>query len=393
MHGDLRHEEHIILTSKDYEEFLDRYPVVATHLSAMLITRTPLFIGYSLSDPDFNNIRMVVRSRLGRFERMAYIIQFDQTQETLDAALTDHLHVISLSTAEGRTRDELLAEFFVDALRTLDAKSGASLRKSRPDAFEPIGTAVIKNTAGQSKDISPILSSTSRACFVMMPFGEIYDRVYRTLIVPAAEESGLVVIRADEMTTPGLVIEQIRVAIQQTRVCIADVSERNPNVLWELGYAQALNKPTILLASDVTSLPFDIAAMRVLRYGSEPEQRIPALRLAIQHLLSRDLLQEAERLLASGMFRASIAVSSVILEHALRGLMLKHGLNPRPRMAPLQILTLLRAQEILDEQTSRRLRDAIDIRNAAIHRLDEPTAEDAHKVFSVAQIIEALGRD
>ena len=64
MHGDLRHEEHIIITQKDYEHFMDRYPVVATHLSAMLITRTPLFIGYSLSDPDFENVRRVVRSRL-----------------------------------------------------------------------------------------------------------------------------------------------------------------------------------------------------------------------------------------------------------------------------------------------------------------------------------------
>ncbi len=63
MHGDLRHEEHIVITQNDYDGFLTRYPVVATHLSAMLITRTPLFIGYSLSDPDFNSIRRVVKDR------------------------------------------------------------------------------------------------------------------------------------------------------------------------------------------------------------------------------------------------------------------------------------------------------------------------------------------
>ena len=53
MHGDLRHEEHIVVTKNDYDTFMERYPVVATHLSAMLITRTPLFLGYSLSDPGF----------------------------------------------------------------------------------------------------------------------------------------------------------------------------------------------------------------------------------------------------------------------------------------------------------------------------------------------------
>jgi len=58
MHGDLRHEEHIIVTQEDYDSYLTDYPVIATHLSAMLITRTALFIGYSLSDPDFNNVKL-----------------------------------------------------------------------------------------------------------------------------------------------------------------------------------------------------------------------------------------------------------------------------------------------------------------------------------------------
>ncbi|NQE54352.1 hypothetical protein C5S29_12230 [ANME-1 cluster archaeon GoMg3.2] len=79
MHGDLRHEEHIIVTEEDFNRYLEDYPVIATHLSAMLITRTGLFIGYGLSDPNFQHIKEVVRSRLGKFERMAYIVQFDAT--------------------------------------------------------------------------------------------------------------------------------------------------------------------------------------------------------------------------------------------------------------------------------------------------------------------------
>jgi hypothetical protein len=78
MHGDLKHQEHLILTQADYEGFIENYPIIATHLSAMLITRTPIFIGYSLNDPDFNSIREIIRSRLGKFEPMSYIIQFYQ---------------------------------------------------------------------------------------------------------------------------------------------------------------------------------------------------------------------------------------------------------------------------------------------------------------------------
>ena len=93
MHGDLRHEEHIVITQSDYDSFFTRYPVVATHLSAMLITRTPLFIGYSLSDPDFNSIRRVVRDRLGPFERMAYVVQFDVADQAIEDGFKEKLHI------------------------------------------------------------------------------------------------------------------------------------------------------------------------------------------------------------------------------------------------------------------------------------------------------------
>src|ERR1022692_2568922 len=132
MHGDLRHEEHIIATQNDYDGFLSKYPVVATHLSAMLITRTPLFIGYSLSDPDFNKIREVVKSRLGDFERMSYVVQFDVSPEEIEASLTDRIHIISLSTGTA-SRDSVLATCFDEILAQLDTHSGVSLRTSRPD--------------------------------------------------------------------------------------------------------------------------------------------------------------------------------------------------------------------------------------------------------------------
>jgi hypothetical protein len=94
MHGDLRHEEHIVVTKDDYDSFMAHYPVVATHLSAMLITLTPLFLGYSLSDPDFDNTRKIVRSRLGVFERMSYVVQFDVDPDGVEEALCAKLHII-----------------------------------------------------------------------------------------------------------------------------------------------------------------------------------------------------------------------------------------------------------------------------------------------------------
>jgi len=55
--------------------------------------------------------------------------------------------------------------------------------------------------------------------------------------------------------------------IAESEFVIADITSANPNVYYEVGYAHAINKPTILLANkDVAKLPFDVSGFRVLFY-------------------------------------------------------------------------------------------------------------------------------
>jgi nucleoside 2-deoxyribosyltransferase len=57
--------------------------------------------------------------------------------------------------------------------------------------------------------------------------------------------------------------------MKESTLCIVDISGNNPNVLWELGYAMALEKPIIMLAQDVESAPFDVSAYRTLQYDRD----------------------------------------------------------------------------------------------------------------------------
>lgn len=108
--------------------------------------------------------------------------------------------------------------------------------------------------------------------FVVMPFSEPFDSLYRDVIKPVAERKELdfKVDRVDEIYGPGVVLDDIRRQINEAHVVVADVSVPNPNVFYELGYAHALNKPAVLLArrsrDEVTTLPFDIRAYRVVFY-------------------------------------------------------------------------------------------------------------------------------
>ena len=58
----------------------------------------------------------------------------------------------------------------------------------------------------------------------------------------------------------GSVVDEIQRLIRQSVAVIVDLSEAKPNVLYEAGYAHALNKPCIHICSTSTEkLPFDVS--------------------------------------------------------------------------------------------------------------------------------------
>jgi hypothetical protein len=354
------------------------YPVVATHLSAMLITRTPLYIGYSLSDPDFLHIQDVVRSRLGQFERMSYVLAFGASDQARQEAFARRVHLITLPSDD---RASAIAELFESVQQHLDAMAGTSLRASRPDVFEPIEPEMMQQAVVLGGNAG-VLDTTSRLCFVLMPFGEKFDVVYRTLIAPSVEDSGLSVMRADEMTTPGFIIEQIRSAIQQSRLCIADVTGANPNVLYELGFAQASGKPVVMIAESAESAPFDIAAQRIFVYGAPPSDSRSGLEGAIRTVLSEERLTESRALFKSKQYRGAIAAAAVVLENELRGLLVG---RPVRGIELGQMLREAGRRRLVSPPMHSKLREVVEIRNQAVHHLAEPDRAAAATVIEVVR--------
>jgi hypothetical protein len=384
MHGDLRHEEHIIATQNDYNAFLSKYPVVATYLSAMLITRTPLFIGYSLTDPDFNKIREVVKSRLGDFERMSYVVQFDVPPEEIEASFKDRIHIISLTTGT-EARDSVLATFFDEILAQLDTSSGVSLRTSRPDVFEAVEPEQV-HRATTSREDAALIEATSRLCFVMMPFKGRFDEIYRNLVIPAVVRQGLSAMRADEMAGPGFIVEQIRAAIQQARLCIADVTGNNANVLYEIGLAHAMNKPLILLAERESEVPFDVAHERVIFYDKHLDQAEDALKRAISVALAGSLAR-ATQLFEIGMYPGAIAAAAVVMEQRLICLLQARQITGIDRMSIGQMLRIMKEHKLVSSPRLAKLLRVADLRNQSVHARSgpEPSQKDAQFVLEQVQ--------
>jgi hypothetical protein len=107
----------------------------------------------------------------------------------------------------------------------------------------------------------------SPKAFVVMQFAEPYDTFYKEVIQKQAEAAGFEVFPIDEKAGPGVIFQDIQREIEQAEVVIAEITPANPNVFYEVGYAHALGKPTILLAQRGAQLPFDIRSFRVVFYN------------------------------------------------------------------------------------------------------------------------------
>lgn len=102
----------------------------------------------------------------------------------------------------------------------------------------------------------------------MMSFASAFDDVYEAVkdSVAIVDES-MEVIRLDDIRAAGSITEDMVAGIRKSTLCLADVTDANPNVMWEVGFATALGKPVVVISQGGGKLPFDIQDIRTLKYS------------------------------------------------------------------------------------------------------------------------------
>jgi hypothetical protein len=114
----------------------------------------------------------------------------------------------------------------------------------------------------------PVDKSPRSHIFAAMPFAGRYDDVFFVAMSYAAEQIGSVCKRVDKVEFSGDIVVEIEKLIREARAVIIDLSESKPNVLYEAGYAHALNKPVVHICSTpLEDLPFDVAQWNTLPYA------------------------------------------------------------------------------------------------------------------------------
>lgn len=101
--------------------------------------------------------------------------------------------------------------------------------------------------------------------FLVIPFSKEFEDIHFSL-KQAVELTGHTLVRMDQLMATGPIVNQLQDEINKADLIIADVSNQNPNVMYEVGYAQSANIPVLLISQQGDLIPFDIASIQVLIY-------------------------------------------------------------------------------------------------------------------------------
>jgi hypothetical protein len=124
-------------------------------------------------------------------------------------------------------------------------------------------------------------------CFVIMPFSTDFDDVYASIkggVEDAIAKGPDRCARLDEMRPAGRITDRLLSQLQMADFCVADLTGNKPNVMWEVGYAMALGKPTVVVTQTLKELPFDLKDMQTLEYSRShlnTTLRVPLRRMVV----------------------------------------------------------------------------------------------------------------
>src|SRR5436190_14765616 len=115
-----------------------------------------------------------------------------------------------------------------------------------------------------------------KSCFVIGPIGEPgsairshADDFIKYIVDPTVNGLGFTATRADKMPDPGRITTQIIEQLNGADLVIADLTDGNPNVYYELSLRHGVGKPVIHMALDGTRIPFDVLDSRTIPFTLE----------------------------------------------------------------------------------------------------------------------------
>jgi uncharacterized protein YutE (UPF0331/DUF86 family) len=381
-HGDLHHPESLVVTEHDYDTFIEKNPILATYFGNLLITKTPLFIGYSLDDPDFRQIWQVIGERLGKMRRPAYVLTVGI--DALNEKKYERRGVKVVNLPGKINNYGTILETFFNNLR----------------AYWP--SNAIKESDITDEDTLSELSlpkeSANRLVYFSIPFNLL--SYYKSYVFPIVESFGFVPVSPENVILSGDNIRaKILALIDRSQIFIADMSNRVGQTEVGIALSRKPVPPTIMLIKEENyELPSGIADMSSVSrpadltsinddFLSEFENLFKSLTATLINQFDK----EPQRLLNKKEYRAAVISVVTLFETELNATTF-FAIIKKP-LTLQQMIKVAREKDLLDENDAKYITIGIAFRNRLIHTDYSITPRKARQIVdNIMRIINTIKR-
>lgn len=179
---------------------------------------------------------------------------FVEEQNLFDGVLYNHyganpevmvkeIERLLFDTSNSQNLDRLTLEI-VDHVSKIAAQLGREQLRTQSIPHDPGYVFIIMPMSRESPSLPDTLATIKRACRAVQMRGS----------------------RIDDKANTGQITENIHNNIRLAEYVVADLTDERPNVYYEVGYAQALGKPILLVAKAETNIHFDLQGCRIHKY-------------------------------------------------------------------------------------------------------------------------------
>lgn len=372
LHGDLHHPARLIATETDYDLFLNRYPLIATFLANLLITRTAVLIGYSLDDPDFRQLWQIVGERLGRSRRNAYVITVGAKQTDIARFERRGIKAINLPSKQSG-----YAAVLTGAFNDLYAYwSDNVLPASHVKEEQPL----------QQLSLPP--EAPTRLCLFALPIS--LASFYRERVFPIVKEYNYVPVTADDVVSPGdTIFPKIDALIKRAQLFVVDVSTQYTLTELQLAIRNIDSSRILVIMQRNTQVPIDLTKFRIITRPdvstADPEDFFKGIRewLGVAaEKFAPTLVLEPHRLLNAGEYRAAVISSITLLESNLRNWLEIPSIPSQKAVTLRAMLEKAQHQELLGKYEVQTILNWLKIRNEVVHSDRKITRKAAEEIMN-----------
>ncbi|MFE5837549.1 SIR2 family protein [Arthrobacter sp. NPDC056493] len=380
-HGDVNHPASMVITEDDYDQFLQAFPLLATSVTAMLVERTGVLVGYSLDDPDSRQLLGLIKRRLGRMYRPLWTIQVGAPNHMIHRYERRGVKVINLPVGSGLSIGDVLEKFFTEL-----AQYWRDQLPERSVSTDDRVTADFR-----------VPQESSRMCYFAIPATLI--GWYRDFIFPEVEASGLVPVTArDVFSPPGTISAKLDTLISRAAYVVAEIGDRTNEYEVALATAQKSENNVLLVTSELQAVPLELRSRFVLtrpaRFEADPDEFVRQFRewISSVSLKSGPDNADPERLISHREFGAALISAVSLLEVTLSE---RFAADSRDSPRPTPLRSMLKEADrqglFASRDEKQTIEEAVNRRNQTLHTTAVVSAADSRRlVKAIRQFVDRL---